>query len=44
MRALWRSPFLRLTSCVVGWLIAALIRRRALMSIGRAQDALSRSA
>jgi hypothetical protein len=43
MRGLSPSLFLSVVSRAAGWLIAKLFRRRALISIGRARDAMSRS-
>jgi hypothetical protein len=37
MRGLLRTLFLSVASSVVGWLVATLFRRRALISIGRAR-------
>ena len=37
------SQFLSAVSRAVGWLIGTLFRRRALISMGNAQDAVSRS-
>jgi hypothetical protein len=37
------SLFLSVISRAAGWLIATLFRRRALISIGKARDAMSRS-
>jgi hypothetical protein len=43
MRGSSRSLILSVMSCAAGWLIATLFRRRALISVGRARVAISRS-
>ena len=42
MRGLLRTLFLSVASRAVGWVIATLFRRRALISIGRVRDAMPR--